>query len=108
MDGFPRTRAQADALARAGIECDAFVFLDVPDKDLIERVVGRRTDPVDGKIYHMKFSPPPNEEVAARLTQRGDDTEEKVKVRLEAFHSNVASIIDCYKTKKLWVAGETT
>ena len=66
LDGFPRTRAQADALAEAGIECDAFIFLDVPDSSLIERVVGRRTDPETGKIYHVKFSPPENEEVSER------------------------------------------
>lgn len=96
LDGFPRTRAQAEALAEAGIVADSFIFLDVPDEILVERVVGRRTDPETGKIYHMTFSPPEDEEVAARLTQRGDDTAEKVKVRLEAFHENVSSIIDCY------------
>lgn len=44
---------------------------------LVERVVGRRTDPVTGAIYHMTFDPPPAGEVAARVTQRSDDTEEK-------------------------------
>ena len=68
-------------------------------------MVGRRTDPETGKIYHMTFSPPENEEIAARLTQRGDDTEEKVKVRLEAFHENINSIIDCYTDKLFKVAG---
>ena len=58
LDGFPRTGAQAQALVDAGIHADTFIFLDVPDEDLIERVVGRRADPVTGKIYHMKFSPP--------------------------------------------------
>jgi adenylate kinase len=43
-------------------------------------VVGRRLDPVTGKIYHLKYSPPENEEIASRLTQRFDDTEEKVHV----------------------------
>jgi adenylate kinase len=42
-------------------------------------VVGRRSDPVTGKIYHLKYSPPENEEIASRLTQRFDDTEEKVQ-----------------------------
>ncbi len=106
LDGFPRTRAQADALADAGIVPDAFVFLDVPDEALIERVVGRRTDPDTGKIYHMKFSPPDDPEVAARLTQRADDTEEKVKVRLKAFHENVDSILDCYTDCTLQVKGD--
>eukprot|EP00565_Helicotheca_tamesis_P001934 CAMPEP_0185725612 /NCGR_PEP_ID=MMETSP1171-20130828/1825_1 /TAXON_ID=374046 /ORGANISM="Helicotheca tamensis, Strain CCMP826" /LENGTH=318 /DNA_ID=CAMNT_0028393781 /DNA_START=59 /DNA_END=1015 /DNA_ORIENTATION=- len=96
LDGFPRTPAQADALAQAGIKADCFLFLDVPDEILVERVVGRRTDPVTGKIYHMTFSPPDDEEVAARLEQRSDDTEEKVKVRLEQFHANVDAVKGSY------------
>jgi len=59
---------------------------------LVDRVCGRRTDPVTGKIYHMTFSPPDDEEVLARLEQRSDDTEEKVKVRLEQFHANVDAV----------------
>jgi adenylate kinase len=54
--------------------------IQVPDELLVERVVGRRLDPVTGKIYHLKYSPPENEEIASRLTQRFDDTEEKVHV----------------------------
>jgi len=96
LDGFPRTRAQADALAAEGVSADCFLFLNVPDEILVERVVGRRTDPETGKIYHMTFSPPDDEEVLARLEQRSDDTEEKVKVRLEQFHDNVAAVKGCY------------
>lgn len=96
LDGFPRTPAQAEALAAAGIEADCFLFLNVPDDILVERVVGRRTDPETGKIYHMTFSPPEDEEVLARLEQRSDDTEEKVKVRLEQFHSNVEAVKGSY------------
>ena len=42
---FPSNKAQADALAASGLTPDAFVLLDVPDEILVERVVGRRTDP---------------------------------------------------------------
>jgi adenylate kinase len=72
------------------------LFLDVPDEVLVERVVGRRSDPVTGKIYHVKFSPPEDDEVLNRLEQRSDDTEEKVKVRLEQFHANVEAVKDSY------------
>jgi adenylate kinase len=96
LDGFPRTQAQANALTEAGVSADCFLFLDVPDEVLVERVVGRRTDPKTGKIYHMKFSPPDDEEVLTRLEQRSDDTEEKVKVRLEQFHANVDAVKDSY------------
>eukprot|EP00970_Alexandrium_tamarense_P006452 scaffold1102_cov195-Alexandrium_tamarense.AAC.26 len=96
LDGFPRTPAQAEALAAAGVSADCFIFLNVPDEVLVERVVGRRTDPETGKIYHMTFSPPEDEEILARLEQRSDDTEEKVVVRLEQFHANVEAVKGSY------------
>lgn len=105
LDGFPRTPAQAEALASAGIKADCFLFLNVPDEILVERVVGRRTDPVTGKIYHMKFSPPDDEDVLARLEQRSDDTEEKVKVRLEQFHANVEAVKGSYSDIRVDIDG---
>merc|ERR1712071_676088 len=96
LDGFPRTQAQADALLASGVSADCFLCLNVPDEVLVERVVGRRTDPETGKIYHMTFSPPEDEEILARLEQRSDDTEEKVKVRLEQFHANVDAVKGSY------------
>jgi adenylate kinase len=105
LDGFPRTPAQAKALQDAGITADCFVFLNVPDEVLVERVVGRRTDPKTGKIYHMTFSPPEDEEVKDRLVQRSDDTEEKVKVRLEQFHANVDAVKDSYTDISVTIDG---
>jgi adenylate kinase len=105
LDGFPRTKAQAQALSDAGISADCFVFLNVPDEVLVERVVGRRTDPETGKIYHMKFSPPTDETVITRLEQRSDDTEEKVKVRLEQFHANVDAVKDSFADISVTING---
>jgi len=105
LDGFPRTQAQAKALEESGINADCFLFLSVPDEILVERVVGRRTDPETGKIYHMTFSPPDNDEVRERLVQRSDDTEEKVKVRLEQFHANVDAVKDSYTEISVTIDG---
>jgi adenylate kinase len=105
LDGFPRTRAQADALAEAGLACDTFILLNVPDHLLVERVCGRRSDPETGIIYHIKYKPPPNDEIANRLTQRSDDTEEAIMVRVKNFHSNVNAIIDAYLPQLLSVDG---
>jgi len=105
LDGFPRTPAQAEALAKSGINPDCFLFLNVPDSLLVERVVGRRTDPVTGKIYHMTFSPPEDEEILGRLEQRSDDTEEKVKVRLEQFHDNVDAVKGSYSEISVEIDG---
>jgi adenylate kinase len=105
LDGFPRTRVQAEALAANNIFCDAFVNLVVPDSVLVERVVGRRSDPVTGKIYHVVFSPPDDDEVAARLVQRDDDTEEKVAVRIAAFHANMSGILNIYQNQLIDIDG---
>ncbi|XP_059461005.1 adenylate kinase, chloroplastic isoform X1 [Corylus avellana] len=96
LDGYPRSLSQATALKELGFEPDLFILLEVPEDTLVERVVGRRLDPVTGKIYHLKYSPPETEEIAARLTQRFDDTEEKVKLRLRTHHQNVEAVLSMY------------
>ncbi|XP_065847482.1 adenylate kinase, chloroplastic [Euphorbia lathyris] len=108
LDGYPRSLSQATALM--GFDCrpDLFILLDVPEDILVERVVGRRLDPVTGKIYHLKYSPPENEEIAARLTQRFDDTEEKVKLRLQTHNQNVEDVLSIYKDVTLKVKGDVT
>jgi adenylate kinase len=45
----------------------------------------------------MTFFPPPNAEVAARLTQRSDDTEEKAANRLAVHHRNVDAVVGKYE-----------
>ncbi|KAJ0885439.1 putative adenylate kinase [Helianthus annuus] len=96
LDGFPRSFAQAQSLEKMKIRPDIFVALDVPDEILIDRCVGRRLDPETGKIYHIKNFPPETEEVKARLITRADDTEEKVKSRLQIYKQNVEAILSTY------------
>ena len=105
LDGFPRTKLQADALTKSGMIPDCFLLLDTPENVLVDRVTGRRTDPVTGKIYHLKYSPPENDEVASRLIQRSDDTEEKVKLRFKDFQTHIDSIQSSYKGKTITIDG---
>lgn len=98
LDGYPRSASQADAITKEGIIPDSVILLDVPDDILVERVVGRRMDPETGKIYHLKFNPPPAD-VAERCTQRSDDTEEKAMNRLKVHHSNVEAVVGKYEGK---------
>jgi adenylate kinase len=99
LDGFPRTRPQAEALDQAlreaGVQLDAVVLIEVPDALLEERAVGRRTDPDTGTIYHLKYNPPPAE-IAGRLVHRKDDTKEAVTTRIQKYHSETAPIIPFY------------
>ena len=100
LDGFPRTRPQAEALdtamKQAGVALDAVVLIEVPDELIVDRITGRRTDPETGRIYHMTFDPPPAE-VAGRVTQRKDDTVEAVTARLEKYHGETAPIVPFYE-----------
>jgi adenylate kinase len=102
LDGFPRTRPQAqaldDAMAKASVSLDAVVLIEVPDQLLEERAVGRRTDPETGRIYHLKYNPPPAE-IAGRLVHRKDDTVEAVTTRIQKYHSETAPIIPFYADK---------
>jgi len=102
LDGFPRTRPQAEALdaalGRAGVSLDAVLLIEVPDALLEERAVGRRSDPQTGAIYHLKYNPPPPE-VVARLVHRKDDTIEAVTTRVQKYHSETAPIVPFYLTK---------
>ncbi|KAG5559514.1 hypothetical protein RHGRI_009141 [Rhododendron griersonianum] len=78
LDGYPRSFAQAQSLEKLNIRPDIYIVLDVPDEILIDRCVGRRLDPVTGKIYHIKNFPPETDEIKARLITRPDDTEQKI------------------------------
>ena len=102
LDGFPRTRPQAEALdaamLAAGVKLDAVVLLEVPDTLITERVVGRRSHPETGQIFHLKFNPPPPS-IAAVLQQRKDDTMEAVSARLAKYHSETAPIVPFYESK---------
>ena len=100
MDGFPRTVVQAktldEILAKLGKKIEKVIALNVPDSDIIERITGRRTAKLTGKIYHIKFNPPVDEK-EEDLVQRADDTEEVVVKRLETYHSQTAPVLDYYK-----------
>lgn len=102
LDGFPRTRPQAEALDKAltgaGVKLDAVVLIEVPDELIVDRITGRRMDPETGDIYHVSFNPAPAD-IAPRLTQRKDDTKEAVTSRLAKYHSETAPIVPFYEDK---------
>ena len=100
MDGFPRTVVQAKALdeilTKLGKQIEKVIALNVPDKDIIERITGRRVSKKTGKIYHIKYNPPVDEN-PEDLEQRADDNEETVKKRLAVYNEQTAPVLDFYK-----------
>ncbi|MBK00539.1 MAG: adenylate kinase [Euryarchaeota archaeon] len=95
FDGFPRTIPQAESLAKI-TQVSMVISIEVPDENIVERIVGRRMDPETGEIFHVKFKPAPKE-IQNRLIQRKDDTEETVRSRLNAYHTQTAPLADFYE-----------
>lgn len=78
LDGFPRTLEQADALGKMlagmGQKLDLALNLDVPDDELVQRLLGRAQK--DGRV---------------------DDTEPVIKDRLKVYNDQTAPLIDYYE-----------
>ena len=110
LDGFPRNRQQADALAEAlnglGRRLSAALLIEVGDDELVRRLAGRRVCVKNpSHIYHVEFDPPKHEGVCdqdgSRLIQRDDDKEETIRRRLEVYHSQTEPLIDHYDSAGL-------
>ena len=80
LDGFPRTLEQARALdemlAEEGHRLDFVIALDVPEKDLVDRILRRAV--VEG---------------------RADDTKEAIAERMHEYHKLTEAVLDHYRKK---------
>jgi adenylate kinase len=109
LDGFPRTIAQAEALARllkdAGQSLDAVIFFEVSEPELLRRLTGRRVCSQCQTTYHLVSAPPKKAGVCDRcggeLYQREDDSEETVRRRLEVYARQTAPLLDYYRQRSL-------
>ena len=93
FDGFPRTRAQAEAfdrlLGEKGLPVTVAVLLDASEGDILERVLGRLSCEKCGALYHRKFVPAQQpglcDQCGGKLARRADDTAETVRKRLDIY-----------------------
>ena len=116
LDGFPRTIAQAEALARllkdAGHALDVVLYFDVSEPELLRRLTGRRVCRACGHTYHLTSSPPKRAGVCdacgGELYQRVDDSEATVRNRLEVYRKQTAPLLDYYRERNVLttVSGE--
>jgi adenylate kinase len=116
LDGFPRTIAQAEALARilkdAGHALDVVLYFDVSEPELLRRLTGRRVCRACGHTFHLTSSPPKHagvcDKCGGELYQRADDSEATVKNRLEVYRKQTSPLLDYYRQRNLLstVSGE--
>lgn len=104
LDGFPRTREQAETLERT-VKIDLVVNFSVSHGTLMQRLGGRLTCRRCEAIYHVKNNPPKKEGVCdlcgSELYVRKDQEPEVIKTRLETYERQTKPLIDYYRKKTL-------
>jgi adenylate kinase len=105
LDGFPRTRTQAEALdvalAADGDRVDVALLIDVPVDDLVDRMAGRRVCRANGHVYNLVSNPPREpgrcDLDGSALVQRPDDAEETVRARMTSQLPPFEEVCDHYR-----------
>ncbi|HLB63565.1 MAG TPA: adenylate kinase [Anaerolineales bacterium] len=108
LDGFPRTRPQAEELdrmlAELGGRIDAVAVIRVSMPVLIRRLMGRLMCRAGGHIYHLDYNPPRTPGVCdvdgTELYQRSDDDEATVTHRIQVYLAETAPLIAHYRMRR--------
>ena len=109
LDGFPRTTAQAQALAAALAEksrgLDRVLYIRVPESELLHRLGGRfvcrRCQAPDNLAGVAAAQPPPCGQCGGELYQREDDQAAAVQRRIAVYQQETAPVLDFYRERGL-------
>ena len=108
LDGFPRTEAQAKALdemlTHTAKKLDRVIEMEVDEKALIERIVGRYTCAKCGTGYHDKFKRPKVDGVcdvcgSKEFIRRPDDNAGTMKTRMAAYLAQTQPLLPYYEAR---------
>ena len=105
LDGFPRTRPQAEgldaALQRRHESIRAVIEITVPLDILVARLAGRRVCQTCGAVYHVDHQPPELDGICDRcggvVVQREDDQPGPIKRRLGLYFEQTAPLLSYYR-----------
>jgi len=109
FDGFPRTLAQADALAElmasTGQTLGAVIEMQVDEDALVERITGRYTCGDCGEVYHDATKRPAVEGVCDKcggtnMKRRADDNEASLRQRLMEYYKKTSPLIGYYYAER--------
>lgn len=113
LDGFPRTRKQAEDLDRILGEIrqplDYALYMESTLPVIIQRLGGRRVCKNCGALYHIRNKPSKKDKICdlcgGELYQRADDNEVTIRTRMDVYLKSTRLVIDYYqaqgKLKKL-------
>ena len=104
LDGFPRTKVQAEALdaalEEAGRRVDRAAYIDVPLEDLVKRMANRRICTANGHVYNLVSNPPRDlvcDLDGSPLVQRADDAEATVRARMAHQVPPLLEVVEHYR-----------
>lgn len=101
FDGFPRTIEQAEGLdrllGRRNRSLDAVVCLEVPEKELVRRLSGRRVCESCGEVTRASHAGEVCPACGGELVQRADDRPETVRRRLRVYHEETEPVLCWYR-----------
>ncbi|CAL4325545.1 adenylate kinase [Buchnera aphidicola] len=104
LDGFPRTKKQAEYIFNLRIKIDYILEFIVPHQLILKRICGRRVHIPSGRIYNIHYNPPIEEGkddiTKEKLQIREDDKNDIVKKRLENYEENIYSLTQYISKKK--------
>lgn len=98
LDGFPRTVAQAEALADF-LDIDCVLYLDVDYDEVVNRLSGRRECAVCGSPTHVSMGNKVCPKCGGELIQRADDKEEVIRKRFVEYEKATKPLVDYYEKK---------
>jgi adenylate kinase len=106
LDGFPRTTHQAQALTKLlqPLALDLVIDLAVPTELVMDRLASRRVCSACGQNYSVQKPPAHNwrcDYCGGEVIQRADDSEDAIKVRLDAYERQTKPLIDWYSERDL-------
>jgi adenylate kinase len=110
FDGFPRTRAQAEALGllldERGRSLDHVIELAVDEEALVTRITGRFSCAKCGTGYHDSFRPTKVPGVcdvcgSTEFVRRKDDNEQTVRTRMAEYRAKTEPVLPYYRQRGL-------
>eukprot|EP00933_Yihiella_yeosuensis_P014789 TRINITY_DN1310_c0_g1_i1.p1 TRINITY_DN1310_c0_g1~~TRINITY_DN1310_c0_g1_i1.p1 ORF type:complete len:498 (-),score=114.28 TRINITY_DN1310_c0_g1_i1:289-1710(-) len=103
LDGFPKTKAQANFLRQAHLWPSRVIELKTSVEVVKDRVSGRRLDPETGIAY---YKPPDDIVIRKRLVQSPFDEPEKVKERYKLFADEVDKVMESWRSACCQLSGD--
>ena len=108
LDGFPRTRKQAEDLDRILGQIqqplDYVLYMESTLPVIIQRLGGRRVCRNCGALYHIRNKPPKKEKTCdlcgGEVYQRADDNEATIRTRMDVYLKSTRLVIDYYKVQE--------